>query len=141
MRKTVRYTTYIPVDVEIEETGAFLLNVSIANLSCGGLGFRSPHPIFTGTSLKLTFGENWPDYIIRGEVTWCRARGGQYEVGVNFEHSSEAFKARMLAQFGQIERYRVNVQHNEGRELSQDEAAREWIDLYAEVFAQTVSWQ
>lgn len=140
MRTAVRYSTFIPIDVEVDESGLFLTKLSIANLSCGGLGFRSRRPIFNGTALTLTFGDSWPDYIIRGEVAWCRARGGQYEIGVCFGHASEAFKARMLAQLGQIERYRVNVRNNEGRELSQDEAAREWIELYAEPFAQAVSW-
>jgi hypothetical protein len=140
MRKSDRYTTFIPVDVEVDDSGASLSNLSIANLSCGGLGFRTLRPLFNGTALTLTFGDNWPAYIIRGEVAWCRARGGQYEVGVCFGHDSEAFKARMLAQLGQIERYMINVKQNEGRELSQDQAAREWIELYAEHFAQAVNW-
>ena len=42
------------------------------------------------------------------------------------------FLARMEAQCHQIERYRLEVLRDEGRELSRDEAALEWIERYAE---------
>ena len=42
----------------------------------------------------------------------------------------------MKAQCHQIERYRLDVLHKEGRELSRDEAALEWIERYAESFDQ-----
>ncbi len=40
----------------------------------------------------------------------------------------------MEAQCHQIERYRLEVLRDEGRELSRDEAALEWIERYAEGF-------
>jgi hypothetical protein len=40
----------------------------------------------------------------------------------------------MGVQCQQIERYRLEVMRNEGRLLSQDEAARQWIERYAEYF-------
>jgi hypothetical protein len=49
----------------------------------------------------------------------------------------------MEAQCHQIERYRLDVLRNEGRELSRDEAALEWIERYAEGFDEGArgSWQ
>ena len=49
--------------------------------------------------------------------------------------TQDAFRARMEAQCYQIERYRHAQIRGEGRVLSQDEAALEWIELYAEAFA------
>lgn len=46
------------------------------------------------------------------------------------------FQERMKAQCKQIERYRLYVLCNEGRHLSQDEAAMEWITCYAQDFVQ-----
>ncbi len=43
----------------------------------------------------------------------------------------EAFLARMQAQCEQIEAYRLDVIRREGRVLSLDQAAREWIARYA----------
>jgi hypothetical protein len=48
--------------------------------------------------------------------------------------TQEDFLARMKAQCHQIERYRLDVLRNEGRELSRDEAALEWIERYAAGF-------
>ena len=46
-----------------------------------------------------------------------------------------AFKERMVAQVEQIELYRLAVMREEGRCLSRDQAAIEWIRHYADAFA------
>ena len=47
---------------------------------------------------------------------------------------TDAFLQRMEAQCNEIRRYRQDVLRSEGRQLSQDQAALEWIERYAEVF-------
>ena len=49
--------------------------------------------------------------------------------------STDTFLQRMEAQCNEIRRYRQKVLRSEGRQLSQDQAALEWIERYAEVFA------
>jgi len=51
------------------------------------------------------------------------------------DESSDTFLHRMEAQCDRIRRYRAEVIRQEGRKLSYDEAALEWIERYAEVFA------
>ena len=46
-----------------------------------------------------------------------------------------AFKTRMEAQCEQIQLYVLTAWRTEGRILSQNEAAMEWIERYAEAFA------
>jgi hypothetical protein len=46
----------------------------------------------------------------------------------------DIFQARMKSQCQAIERYRLAVERDEARVLSQDEAAQEWIERFAEVF-------
>ena len=48
--------------------------------------------------------------------------------------TKEAFRARMESQCYQIEQYRLREQHENGRELTLDEAALEWIERYAATF-------
>ena len=48
--------------------------------------------------------------------------------------TQSAFQSRMEAQCKQIDQYRLRVIQGEGRDLSQDQAALEWIDLYADSF-------
>jgi predicted transcriptional regulator len=52
-----------------------------------------------------------------------------------YRESDEQFLARMEFQCFQIERYRWKARRDEGRVLSEDEAAREWIQRYAAEFA------
>ena len=49
--------------------------------------------------------------------------------------AQDAFKVRMEAQCFQVERYRMALLINEGRRLTPDEAAMEWISRFAEAFA------
>jgi len=48
----------------------------------------------------------------------------------------DTFRLRMKDQCYLIEQYRLAVLENEGRYLSRDQAALEWIERHAESFAQ-----
>ena len=49
--------------------------------------------------------------------------------------TSEAFRKRMEAQCEEIQRYRLRVKQEQGRELTLEQAAREWVESYADAFA------
>lgn len=69
---------------------------------------------------------------LAGAVVWCEAvNDREFEVGCEFLDASDGFAARMLDQICQIEAYR-EMQRQEGRELSVEAAAEEWISRYAE---------
>lgn len=51
------------------------------------------------------------------------------------EEALDAFQGRMEAQCNEIRKYRQQLLENEGRQLSYDEAALEWVERYAELFA------
>lgn len=51
------------------------------------------------------------------------------------EQHQTAFRARMQAQCKKIEQYKDAVFESQGRRLSWDEAALEWIERYAEAFS------
>ena len=54
-------------------------------------------------------------------------------IGIEFAAEAEAFRARMVEQICHIERYH-RQQQAEGREVSEEQAAIEWIDRYAATF-------
>lgn len=74
------------------------------------------------------------------EVLCCKtnvsaAHGGQrYNVSVIFCNPKTAFSARMAVQVCYIEAYRHQVKEKEGRDLSCDQAALEWISKHAYQF-------
>jgi hypothetical protein len=141
MRKFIRHPTQVPIDISIEEVDCGFTDSTMLDISAGGLAFRVPRSLDVGTKVTISLRDLWPDYQAQGHVVWCREFGGNYEAGIQFLEADEAFKARMVAQFCQIEDYKREMQLNEGRMLSSEEAAREWIGRYAEEFAETVGWQ
>ena len=145
MRKFIRHPSCIPIDIAIDESGVgeqATKHVKMINVSSGGLAFSLLHPVVVGASLTISMQEVWPDYSASGKVVWCKETAeGAYEAGVQFDRPDEQFKARMVAQFCQIEDYRREIREKEGRVLSSDDAAREWITHYAEQFANSIGWQ
>jgi hypothetical protein len=148
MRKFIRHPAAIPIDIAVDEQVA-APPVNQENISAGGLSFKLSKPVPVGAQLSISMPQIWPDYSATGTVVWCREDeeeeeeedGNAYEAGVQFVKSNEAFKARMVAQFCQIEDYRRDINHSEGRRLSSEEAAREWIVEHAEEFAESIGWQ
>jgi len=152
MRKFIRHPTCVPIEIAIGEADANSRvtaspaandssEATMINISAGGLAFRLLHPVAVGAHLTVSMPQVWPDYVARGTVVWCRENSAGYEAGVQFSEANEAFKARMVAQFCQIEDYRREVREKEGRLLSSEEAAQEWIVQYAEEFSEAIGWQ
>lgn len=67
-------------------------------------------------------------------VAWCKKEGNGFEVGVKFEDKDTEFAMRLIEQACYIEEYRKDVLSQEGRQLTEDEAAKEWIDKFASAF-------
>jgi hypothetical protein len=144
MRKFIRHPSCIPIDIAIDESEAEQqesTRVNMINVSSGGLAFGVLQPVAVGARLTISMPDVWPGYSASGKVVWCEAADERYEAGVQFDQPDEQFKARMVAQFCQIEDYRRELAERDGRELSSEEAAREWIMLYAEEFANSIGWQ
>ena len=141
MREFIRHPTWVPIDIDVDAAELDPIDSTMLDISAGGLAFVVPGPLGVGTKLTISLPDLWPDYQAQGHVVWCREYGGNYEAGIQFSEADEAFKARMVAQFCQIEDYKRAMQLNEGRQLSYEEAAQEWIGRYAEEFAESVSWQ
>jgi hypothetical protein len=67
-------------------------------------------------------------------VAWCTPRHGHFETGVEFLNQDNGFMTRMVEQVCNIENYKKEVYQTEGRILSPNEAAKEWISKYADEF-------
>jgi c-di-GMP-binding flagellar brake protein YcgR len=142
MRKFIRHPASIPIEIAVDRDAeeAAASDANLTNISAGGLAFYLFEAVSLGSNLTISMPDIWPNYSASGTVVWCRESNAGFEAGVQFLESSEAFKARMVAQFCHIEDYRRDVHRSEGRNLTSDEAAREWIVQYAGEFAETIGW-
>ena len=136
IRKFIRH----PVDVPIQVTNNWVddddedLDQTITNVSLGGLAFVSPKPLEIQDRVRVCIPILKRDNTLIGNVVWCEKcdNGVGFEIGIEFQKSRDAFRLRMIEQVCHIEHYRKEVMLREGRELSAQEAAKEWISKYAD---------
>lgn len=133
-RQFIRHPSDIPIEFRHGDDSAQPAVGRAHDVSFGGLAFQADQCPKAGTVIELRIPSVDPPFETRGEVVWCRQLDGQYEIGVRFLESTDAFKARMVEQVCHIEQYRRQVLEREGRELTSATAAQEWIERYASEF-------
>ncbi len=120
----------VTLDWEEEENDESI-DQTITNVGLGGLAFVSQKPLEVLQRVRVCIPLLQQDNYLIGNVVWCEKSGKSYEIGIEFEKSRDAFRIRMIEQICHIEHYRKQVARLEGRELSAQEAAGEWISKYA----------
>jgi hypothetical protein len=138
MRQFMRHPVSIPIEVCAGERVGGELHHAV-NLSLGGLEFDSDTEIEPGSLVEVRIPFVEPAFATWGRVAWCRCAGTMFELGVQFLDADEAYRTRMVEQICHIEEYRRSVRRAEGRELSAEEAAFEWIHRFAGQFPETGS--
>jgi len=137
MRSYIRHPSSIPIGFQLESGGGRAPTTETEqalNVSKGGLAFLSRHPIAPGKVIRVRIPLVDPPFEALGHVAWCHQRADHYEIGMAFLDDADIFPARMVEQLCHIEAYRRRVRHDEGRALSSEEAAREWIERFAPHF-------
>lgn len=146
MRRYIRHPHRMPIDFQIDHTAPKSALGCKLRTGCG-LCFHADAPIAVGSRIHVRIplsmasgqvvgGPSLPGSAFEadGRVAWCRAEGSGYSVAVNFEEDINTYVLRMVEQICHIENYREQMRSAEGRILSEDEAAREWIAQYAAAF-------
>jgi len=103
------------------------------DLSVGGLCCLSEAPFAEGAPVNVRIPVGGSGFQAQGRVAWCKVEEDQFRVGIAFSDETLAFSARMVEQFCHIASYR-NRLREQGIELSEEDAARDWIDKFAHNF-------
>ena len=101
---------------------------------CGQLSFHFPMMIAVGVLLSICVPSINAQEMLQGQVTSISRSSHGFMIAMSFQSEEELFRMRMLEQLCQIENYRQRVLGCEGRLLSQEQAASEWIDRHAATF-------
>ncbi len=133
MRRFIRHPSDIPMEVQLENESPSE-STRLSDVSVGGLCFIFPRPQPIGAHLLIRIGLVRPPFEAKVRVVWCRPADDRYDVGVQLMSEDDAFRARMVQQACHIEQYKRRALALEGRRLSGEEAALEWINKYAESF-------
>lgn len=133
MRNYIRHPFEIPIKYKIDDNGRIHKD-ELKNISEGGLRFQSEYPVEKGTEITINIAVNKPPFEATGVVVWCKKERDHYEVGVQFDSPTVEFSMRMVEQVCYIEQYKKDVLQYENRELTSEEAAREWVEKYGAKF-------
>jgi hypothetical protein len=133
MREYIRHPSDIPIKYHIEGSEPQHIE-HLNNISTGGLSFRSLVYIKENTPILINIPIIKPGLRVRGVVVWCRPRSGAYDIGVKFLDKETEFRVRLIEQICYIEHYRKEVLISEGRKLTSEQAAIEWIEKFAQDF-------
>ena len=134
MRQFIRHPLDVPVEIGIAASGPDSA-VHTHDISVGGLALRSNVAVAPGADVDIRIACVRPAFEAHARVAWCHPHDKDgFEVGVTFLDAEDAFLARMVEQICHIEDYRQSIYRLEGRQLSSEEAAAEWIAEYAAQF-------
>jgi len=133
MRQFIRHPANIPIEVKAHGLLAHEIDRT-DNLSVGGLAFRTEHEFAAGSVVDIRIPFVRPAFEVEARVAWCHRNGDGFLLGVEFLDHDDAFMARMVEQVCQIENYQKEVYRAEGRLLTSEEAAAEWIAKHAAKF-------
>lgn len=98
------------------------------------LAFDCERRVRVGATITVRVPCLLEDCQVTGRVVWLIRSLQGYVVGVAFFSEGEAFRMRMLEQLCHIEAYRRAKTACEGRNVTRNEAAAEWIARHAADF-------
>ena len=141
MRRFLRHPAGIPIELVAagDDRSPLAPPGPAVDVSVGGLAFHFPRPLEHGALMKVRIPSVSPVFESIARVVWCLLDASGYRVGVEFLDAEDEFRARMVEQVCHIESYRQRVRTDEHRDISAEEAAREWIVKFAERFTQANS--
>lgn len=132
MRNFIRHPADIPLTFSLKETESEAGRMT--GLGQGGLCFDTDVALSEGAPIQIEIPLSYPPFSAKGRVAWCRPDGELYNIGVRFSDQSTLFSLRMVEQVCHIEHYRKEALEKDGRELSEEEAAKEWVEKFADKF-------
>jgi hypothetical protein len=133
MRQFIRHPAGIPIEISADHPSRWGTHHA-SNLGLGGLAFRCERKLDPGSVIALRIVVVRPEFSAAARVVWCRESEAGFDLGVEFLDPDDAFRARMVEQVCHIEKYRLAVQREEGRVITAEEAAMEWINRHAAQF-------
>ena len=139
-RRFIRHPLSIPISYKILKKTRDINEKGVpavtANVSMGGLLFSTKRPVKVGALIEIKLPFKDKIFNVKSKVVHCAKspEAKVYNVGSSFYRFSDAFKTKLIEQIYLIAEYRDLRSIQLGREISLEEASREWIERYAERF-------
>jgi hypothetical protein len=111
---------------------------SAVDISEGGICFMAERFLAKGCSVNLKIPVGNQVFTIEGQVAYSNRLPSlnRFKTGVAFMNATQAFRAKLAEEMLQIQLYKEKLEQEKGEKLSDEEAARRWIDKYAKQFGE-----
>ena len=139
-RKFIRHPLCFPLSYRVVDKGTHdgekESRSNTINVSMGGLLFAAKRPVDAGSTIIVKMPFENKVFNIRAKVVRCdrNPETKLSNIGVRFYRTNDAFKVKLIEQIYLISEYRDLKSMQLGRQVSLEEASREWIKRYSERF-------
>ncbi|WP_286239638.1 hypothetical protein [Neptuniibacter halophilus] len=125
----IRHPDEFPIELSLQEAALTASPSSSLQLLC-----HSRQPFHSGEAIGIKIPSVASNLEVKGTIQSCTESQQGYVLGIGFCNQDAQMRIRMLEQLCYIQRYRRYVLTFEGRHLTEQDAALEWIDKYAHLF-------
>ena len=126
---SIRHPDEFPIELNMQDSKPNPLTPAIFQLIC-----HSSQPYSYGDAIAIKIPSVANHLEVRGTIQSCEGQNGYYELEIGFNSEDSLMRIRMLEQLCYIQRYRRHILSTEGRDLTDQDAALEWIGKYAHLF-------
>ncbi len=134
-RSFVRHPIKAPLQLHIPTEKEPVTSEAL-DLSLGGLSFLWRDKLSHGETIHLSILIKEKVFSINACVVFSKEdrKTGKFKTGVCFMDRPSSFKARIAEEALEIIEYRKSLSKELGRAISEEEAARKWIQQFAAQF-------
>jgi len=140
-RKFIRHPLCFPLSYKIiekanpdgvEESASKTINVGM-----GGLLFAAKRLVEMGSTVVVKMPFENKVFNVKARVVHCTKSPETklYNIGVKFYRLNDAFKVKLVEQIYLISEYRDLISMQRGKEVSLEQASKEWIKRYSDRFS------
>jgi hypothetical protein len=132
------YRHPVSVPIEYQEKQIRPGRSSSVDLSEGGICFLAERFIAKGSPINLKIPVGDQMFTIEGQVAYSNRLPtlNRFKTGVAFTNPTHAFRAKLVEEMVQMKLFREKLSREQGREVTEDEAARTWVEKYAKQFGE-----
>jgi hypothetical protein len=141
-RRHIRHPIQVPLAIRPRGAAAAVCS-TVGDLSAGGLSFSSPLPVDVGSRVEVELPVGERRFALVGAVARCEPTGETegFRVGLAFVEPDMSFRMKLAEQVLRIEELRNELTRERGADVTEEEAARSWVEhcarQFADVYAET----
>ena len=128
-RKHKRHKVKMPVVISEDPGDKKICSSKTEDASIGGICFHSDHHLNRGANLSIAIPADDHILKIRAKIAYSQKQtSGKYRHGVEFDNEPAEFYERLAEEIVQLESFRLRLERELGRKVTESEAAEKWQD-------------